>query len=198
MKILIIEDDESIASRLSTHLQASGFVAHWEKDGVDAHFAGTGNEYDAILLDLGLPGIDGTEILRRWREASISTPVIVLTARSAKHDIVNTLEAGADDYVTKPFDLDEVVARVRASIRRHKSQNRSCIEHGDIKLDTTLRRVTVADEIVPLTRTEYLLVQYLFASVNCLSTSMTTTIMIPASFPGMSPIFARSSVATVS
>lgn len=162
MKVLIIEDDKSIASRLSDHLRASGFVTHCETDGVDAQFAGTSEEYDAILLDLGLPGVDGTELLRRWREDAVETPVIVLTARSAKHDIVNTLEAGADDYVTKPFDLDEVVARLRATIRRHKSQRRKLICYRNITLDTALRRVTLGEDIVPLTRTEYLFVQYLF------------------------------------
>ena len=162
MKVLIIEDDDSIARRLAEHLRGSGFVVHVERDGTEAHFAGGSDEYDAIVLDLGLPGMDGTELLRRWREAGIATPVLVLTARSSKHDIVNTLEAGADDYVTKPFDLDEVAARLRATIRRHKSQTRSLIRYGDVSVDTSLRRVSVGDDIVALTRIEYLFVQYLF------------------------------------
>ena len=162
MKVLIIEDDPLIAARVSKHLIASGFLTHCEVDGVSAHFAGTGKEFDAILLDLGLPAMDGVELLRRWREEGISTPVVVLTARTSKQDIVNTLEAGADDYVTKPFDLDEVVARLRAAIRRHKAQGQPLIRCGSVTLDTALRRVKLADEDVALTRTEYLLVEYLF------------------------------------
>lgn len=162
MKVLIIEDDDSIARRLADHLQLSGFVAHREADGVEAHFAGTSLEYDAVLLDLGLPGLDGTELLRRWRAEGISTPVVVLTARSGKHDIVNALEAGADDYVTKPFDLDEVVARLRATIRRQNSQSVNKLYCGDVSVDMTLGRVMVCNDVVSLTRTEYLFVQYLF------------------------------------
>ncbi len=162
MKILIIEDDEVIARRLAAHLTSSGFIVHHEVVASEGYFAGTSDEYDAILLDLGLPGSDGVQLLRQWREAGIATPVVVLTARSSKHDIVNTLEAGADDYITKPFDLDEVATRLRVSIRRQKNQYKSLMRCGRITMDTASRRVCLDDEIIPLTRIEFLFVQYLF------------------------------------
>lgn len=162
MKVLIIEDDEVIARRLSEHLQSSGFVTHRESTGPDAHFAGTSDEYDAIVLDLGLPSLDGTEVLRQWREAGVATPVLILTARTSKHDIVSTLEAGADDYVTKPFDLDEVATRLRVVIRRQTQQFKSLIRYRDVIVDTGLRRVRRNEDTVALTRIEYLVVQYLF------------------------------------
>ncbi|MEM7278734.1 MAG: response regulator transcription factor [Pseudomonadota bacterium] len=162
MKVLIIEDDEAIARRLEAYLTSSGFVVHHESNAEEASFAGASDEYDAIVLDLGLPGTDGADLLRQWREAGITTPVIVLTARSSKYDIVNTLEAGADDYITKPFDLDEVATRLRVSIRRQNNQYKSLMRCGRVSIDTASHRVSVDDEIVALTRIEFLFIQYLF------------------------------------
>ncbi|MEM7613333.1 MAG: response regulator transcription factor [Pseudomonadota bacterium] len=162
MKILIIEDEVDIATQLAGHLEQAGFVTHVLHDGGEAAFAGTGAEYDGIALDLGLPGTDGMTILRQWREAGVTTPVVVLTARTAKRDVIQALEAGADDYVGKPFDPDEVAARLRATIRRASQRASNHYSYGAVELDDSRGRVKLDGVQVALTRTEYLLVQFLF------------------------------------
>lgn len=162
VKVLIIEDDRAIAAAVDSHLQSAGFVTHVVHDGLEALHRGDSDEYDAILLDLGLPGMDGASLLERWRTAGVQTPVIALTARTAKHDIVNTLEAGADDYIAKPFDADVVAARVRAVVRRVTGQAQSRFEHVGVTLDAATGKVTLDGVVIKLTRTEYLLLQYLF------------------------------------
>lgn len=118
MRVLVVEDEKAIAKDLVQILREDGFVADWSCDGEDAFFRGANESFDAILLDLGLPAIDGKTILERWREAGITTPVIILTARDDWKDRVAAIDAGADDYVTKPFHKEEISARLRFVIRR--------------------------------------------------------------------------------
>ncbi|MEN7344048.1 MAG: response regulator transcription factor [Pseudomonadota bacterium] len=162
MKVLIVEDDTAIATAIDSHLSDAGFVTHVVHDGEEAKFMGESDEYDAIVLDLGLPSVDGTELLKHWRDLRVSTSIIVLTARTAKHEVVNALEAGADDFIAKPFDADVVAARIRAAVRRAGGGLTSRFQHQGVVLDASSGRVTQDGAIVKLTRTEYLLLQFLF------------------------------------
>ncbi|MCE3232379.1 MAG: transcriptional regulator [Rickettsiaceae bacterium] len=162
MKILIVEDNVEIADQLGEHLKESGFVVHIENDGEDGCFEGEEGQYDAVLLDVGLPNMDGFSILEQWRKAGKTMPVIILTARNSKSDTIRGLEAGADDYITKPFDLDEVAARIRANIRRNRGHAANTATCGNVTFDMKSGRVLVGGKFVKLTRTEFLMVQYLF------------------------------------
>ncbi|MGI9333293.1 MAG: response regulator transcription factor [Gammaproteobacteria bacterium] len=163
MKVLIVEDDPDIASTLERHLTLSGFVTRVEHDGQEGCFLGLSGEFDAVLLDLGLPSVDGLSILHEWRTAGVETPVIVLTARGNKRDVVHGLDAGADDYVVKPFDLAEVTARVRSAIRRSNARRGATSTYANVSLDGNAGVVLLEGSPAKLTRIEYLIVQYLFA-----------------------------------
>ncbi|MCD6034689.1 MAG: Two-component response regulator [Rickettsiales bacterium] len=162
MKLLIVEDDKQIATQLANYVKEYGFVPHVEHDGVDGHYEGEEGVYDAVLLDLGLPGMDGLSILQKWRKAGKTMPVILLTARDSKMEVVRGLDAGADDYITKPFDLEEVVARLHSHLRRVNAKNQPILSYKNVTLDTRMGRVSVDKLYVKLTRTEYLMLQYLF------------------------------------
>jgi len=162
MKALIIEDEADIAQQIATYLNNSGFVTHLEHEGESGHFEGEEGGYDVILLDVGLPQMDGFSILEKWRAAGVTTPVIILTARNQKMDIVRGLELGADDYITKPFDLDEVVARVRSTLRRSSGRASNLLHCGKVTLDTGQSRVLLSGNYIKLTRTEFLMLNYLF------------------------------------
>lgn len=162
MKILIIEDQVDIATQLAEHLKACGFVVHVEHNGEDGHYEGETGEYDAVLLDIGLPGMDGFTILEKWRAAGKTMPVIILTARTSKMETVRGLELGADDYIYKPFDMEEVAARIRSNIKRAKGHLASQLRYKNVTFDMRSGRVLVDGRFVKLTRTEYLMVQYLF------------------------------------
>lgn len=162
MKVLIVEDNLEIASQLAEHLKSSGFVTHIENDGESGHFEGLEGGYDVVLLDIGLPGMDGFSILEKWRAEGNAVPVIIITARDSKMDVVRGLELGADDYVTKPFDLDEVVARVRANIKRESGKTTNVIRSGNVEFDMRGGRILLDGRHVKLTRIEFLMVQYLF------------------------------------
>lgn len=162
MKILIVEDNHEIAAQLTSHLEECGFITHVEHEGEDGFFEGEEGQYDAVLLDVGLPGMDGFSILEQWRKHKKMMPVILLTARNSKMEIVRGLELGADDYITKPFDLEEVVARLRANIRKSKGLLSNVLECGSVKFDMNTGKVTVNGQLVKLTRIESLMVQYLF------------------------------------
>lgn len=162
MKILVIEDDVDIANQLKDYLKESGFVVRLEHDGEEGHFEGQEGGYDAVVLDLGLPGMDGFTILEEWRRRKNDIPVIILTARNSKMDIVRGLEAGADDYITKPFELEEVGARVRSLIRRNSGKTSMALRCGDVVFDMRAGRVLKQGKFVKLTRIEFLMVQYLF------------------------------------
>jgi two-component system, OmpR family, response regulator len=162
MKVLIIEDDLDIARQLSEHLKLSGFVPLAVHDGEEGLYQLTVEDWDAVLLDIGLPLMDGFTLLEKCRAEGKSVPIIVLTARTSKMEMIKGLEAGADDYIYKPFDMAEVVARIRSNIRRHKGQLKPNAAYKSVSLDWNSGRVTRDGLNVGLTRTEYLMVQYLF------------------------------------
>ncbi len=166
MKILIVEDDQDIAKQISMYLQDCGFITHIESDGEDAWFEGEESDYDAVLLDVGLPSMDGFTILEKWRKKGRTMPVILLTARNSKMEIIKGLELGADDYITKPFDLAELVARLRTNIRKNKGQVSNVISVGPLSLDMLNSRVTKDGMFIKLTRIEFLILQYLFLNQN--------------------------------
>lgn len=161
MKILLVEDDARIARNLSAALHEAGFAVDQESNGNQAWFKGDVNAYDAVILDLGLPGLDGLSILRRWRQAGRDFPILVLTARGNWTERVEGIEAGADDYLPKPFQIEEVMARLRAITRRAAGAVDPVIRIDALAVDTRHKRVTVAGAPVELTPHEYRLVRYL-------------------------------------
>jgi len=161
MRILVVEDDARIARDVITTLEAAGYVAETVSDGEQAWFRGDTEDYDLVVLDLGLPKMEGLTVLKRWRSAGRSMPVMVLTARGAWAERVEGIDAGADDYLPKPFQMEELLARVRALIRRSTGLAASVIEAGPLSLDTRQMRVTVNRVPVALSPLEYRLLAYL-------------------------------------
>ena len=161
MRLLVVEDDPNLAAQLVRALQEAGYAVDSATDGEMGLFLGETEPYDAVVLDLGLPVIDGLTVLDRWRRAGRAMPVLVLTARDRWSEKVAGFDAGADDYVAKPFRMEEVLARVRALIRRaagHASAELTC---GPLSIDTRSARVTVEGAAVKLTAQEYRLLSYL-------------------------------------
>lgn len=161
MRLLIVEDDRDLNRQLVTALEEAGYVVDSAVDGEEGHFLGDTEPYDAVVLDLGLPSLDGLSVLEKWRRDGRTMPVLILTARDRWSDKVAGIDAGADDYVAKPFHMEEVLARVRALVRRaagHASNELTC---GPIRLDLRAGRVTVAGAPVKLTSHEYRLLSYL-------------------------------------
>lgn len=161
MRILVVEDEPRIAADIVATLEAAGYVAETASDGEDAWFRGDTEEYDLIILDLGLPKMDGLAVLKRWRAEGRATPVLVLTARGAWAERVEGIDAGADDYLPKPFRMEELIARVRALIRRSAGHGGPIIEAGELSLDPRQMRVARNGVPVTLSPLEYRLVTYL-------------------------------------
>lgn len=161
MRILIVEDDERIARQVAETMRNGGFVAEIAGSGDDAQYLGDTEDYDAVVLDLGLPGIDGLTILQRWRANGRTMPVLILTARDTWRDKVTGLRAGADDYLAKPFELEELLARVEALIRRAAGHASPVLSCGPVQLDTATSRVTRDGRPVNLTALEYRTLGYL-------------------------------------
>lgn len=162
MRILIVEDEEIIALDLAHAVTSAGYVAETETRGEPAWRKGVDEHYAAIILDLGLPDIDGLTILKRWRQGGVATPVLILTARGAWADRVDGIDAGADDYLSKPFRMEEVLARLRALLRRSAGRAEPLIRVGPVDLDTRTREVMVEGQPVQLTPLEFRLINYLF------------------------------------
>jgi two-component system, OmpR family, response regulator len=154
VRILIIEDDSVLADGLSRTLRHADYAVDAASTGVEADHVLAAQSYDLVILDLGLPGLDGFEVLRRMRRRGSTVPVLVLTARDALQDRVKGLDLGADDYMIKPFDLPELEARVRALIRRGQSGGASVLSHGALVLDTAGRRATLGGEPLDLSARE--------------------------------------------
>jgi DNA-binding response OmpR family regulator len=161
MRILLVEDDTRLADGVATALEAAGFVVERSSDGEDAWFRGDTETWAAVILDLGLPGMDGLSVLRRWREARQRFPVLILTARGDWHERVEGIDAGADDYLPKPFRMEELLARLRALVRRAAGQASPVLRVGALTLDTRRMRVSRDGVPVHLSPTEYRLVAYL-------------------------------------
>ena len=160
MRILVIEDEPDLLASLAQALREEGYAVDIADNGDDGLFSAEGTDYDAIVLDVMLPGLDGWEILKRLRKTK-KTPVLMLTARDQSRDRVRGLDTGADDYVVKPFDLDELFARLRAIIRRSTNKTTNVIEIGDVTLDTAARHISLKGKLADLTAREYALVEFL-------------------------------------
>lgn len=161
MRLLVVEDDRDINRQVVAALEEAGYVADKAYDGEEGGYLGESEPYDAIILDMGLPKADGVSVLQKWRRAGVKTPVIILTARDRWSDKVDGFDAGADDYVTKPFHMEELMARVRALLRRAAGHATSQIACGPVTLDTRSGKVFVDGAQVKLTSHEYRLLSYL-------------------------------------
>jgi two-component system OmpR family response regulator len=166
VKILLVEDDAALGHAMSTSLNRSGYTVNWAHDGLEADIALHDYVYDAVILDLGLPKIDGFEVLKRMRGRKVMAPVIILTARDDLDDRVKGLDLGADDYLTKPFKLPELEARLRAQIRRNNAILASTIEYGPLVLNITDKMLTVNGEQMMLSPREFGVLEMLLSRVG--------------------------------
>ena len=164
MRLLLVEDDEQLADGITTDLRHAGFAVDRADNGIDAEYLGREQIYDAVILDLGLPGKPGLEVLRSWREGGLATPVLILTARDSWAERVLGLRSGADDYLGKPFHFEELSARVQALLRRSAGRAEPQLTVAGLRLDEGRQRVQLADGTeVELTGTEFRLLRYLMS-----------------------------------
>ncbi len=161
MRLLLVEDNKPLSRALRQGLEEEGFAVDVALDGEEAHHKATSTSYDVIILDLMLPKVDGLTLLKRWRDAGMQTHILVLTAKDALNDKVQGLDLGADDYLTKPFELAELLARVRALIRRGHHMKDPVIRLYDLVIDTSSRTVKRAGQLISLTPREYGLLEFL-------------------------------------
>jgi two-component system OmpR family response regulator len=166
VRVLVVEDVTALANRLAAALSDAGYAVECAADSARAEFLGQTERYDAVVLDLGLPSIDGLTLLHRWRESGVDVPVLVLTARASWHEKVQGIDGGADDYVSKPFQMEEVLARLRALIRRASHQRQPVLRAGTIVLDPRTADVTKSGAPVKLTSHEYRVLSYLMHHSN--------------------------------
>ena len=166
MRILLVEDDEDLNRQLATALREAQYAVDVAFDGEEGHFLGDTESYDAVVLDLGLPRMDGVSIVKRWREDGRDMPILILTARDAWSEKVAGFDVGADDYVTKPFRVEEVLARLRALIRRAAGHSSAELRCRDVVLDTRTGRVSVSGAPIKLTAYEYKVLTYLMHHKN--------------------------------
>lgn len=179
MRILIVEDDWKLARQLNKGLDEQGHSVTVAPDGIEGLEAATNGEFDVLVLDVMLPGLDGFSIVRRLRAAKSTTPILLLTARDAAEDVVAGLDAGADDYLTKPFSFKILLARLRALSRRKTVEPRTQLQIGDLVLDPATREVTRAESVVTLSKTEFVLLEMLMRNTGRV---ITRTRMIEAAW----------------
>ncbi|MDE1224173.1 response regulator transcription factor [Vibrio aestuarianus] len=160
MKILVVEDDARLGEQIIESLEQTGWVPELSQDGIDALYRATSEEWDVIVLDLGLPKIDGLTVLKGIRDENINTPIVILSARDTLTQRVEGLNAGADDYLTKPFEMVELTARIRAQLRRASGNASPIMQIGDLSLDTRSSKVMWQGQVVNLTALEYKVVAY--------------------------------------
>ena len=161
MRLLVVEDDPDLNRQLTTALADAGYAVDRAFDGEEGHYLGDSEPYDAVILDIGLPKMDGISVLEAWRRGGRTMPVLILTARDEKESVVTLLNAGADDYVCKPFDLGELMARSKALIRRGKGQSAAVLKVGNIRISTADLTVRQDGKLIPLTAMEYRVLEYL-------------------------------------
>ncbi|MFN3746941.1 MAG: response regulator transcription factor [Hyphomicrobiaceae bacterium] len=161
MRVLVVEDDPDLNRQLTSALVDAGYAVDCAHDGEEGYFLGETEPYDIVILDIGLPKKDGISVLEQWRRGERNMPVILLTARDRWSDKVQGMDAGADDYLAKPFHMEELLARIRAQVRRLSGHARSEIEVGPLRLDTKTARVSMGGQPVKLTSHEYRLLAYL-------------------------------------
>ena len=206
MRLLVVEDDPDLNRQLTTALTDAGYVVDRAFDGEEGHFLGDSEPYDAVVLDIGLPKMDGISVLEAWRRNGRSMPVLILTARDRWSDKVQGFDAGADDYVAKPFHLEEVLARIRALLRRSTGHAQSELTCGPVTLDTRTGRVSVSGNPIKMTSHEYRLLAYLMHHTgrwcrapnwSSISTTRIST-ATPTPSKSLSAASARSSTSTSS
>lgn len=161
MRILVVEDEASLAKRLTSSIMEAGYAVDHAADGERADFLAQTEQYDAVVLDLGLPKIDGLTLLQKWRDSGLATPVLVLTARGGWSEKVQGIDGGADDYMSKPFRIEEALARLRALMRRASGHATLELRAGNVTLDTRRARVTLDGAPVKLTSHEFRVLSYL-------------------------------------
>jgi two-component system OmpR family response regulator len=161
MRVLVVEDELKLAERIAASLTAAGLTVDIAEDGAQAQFLGVTEPYDAAVLDLGLPRIDGLSVLEHWRAHDRKMPVLILTARARWHEKLAGFNAGADDYLTKPFELEELVVRIKALIRRSTGHATSILECGALRLDINAARFDYGGEPIELTAQEYRILDFL-------------------------------------
>ncbi len=161
MRILLVEDEEKILRRIERALKSSGYIVEISGDGEDAWFRGDTENFDAVVLDLGLPQMDGIQILKRWRAAGRLMPVLILTARGSWMERVEGIDAGADDYLPKPFQMEELKARLRALVRRSTGAAQTILQAGPVSLDTRQMLISIDGATIDLSILEYRLISYL-------------------------------------
>ncbi|QYJ85176.1 response regulator transcription factor [Shewanella mesophila] len=165
MHLLLIEDDTDLVARLTPALNKAGYAVEHADNGIDGAFLGEEENFDAVILDLGLPGKPGLDVLSQWRQKGLIMPVLILTARDAWHERVDGLKAGADDYLGKPFHIEELLARLEVLIRRNFGHADNMLQHGGVSLDVDKQAVTNAEgEVIYLTKIEYRLLHYLMVN----------------------------------
>ncbi len=166
MKVLIVEDNQKVADGIGQSLQANGYLCEFSQDGEDAWFRGSTENYAAIILDLGLPQIDGLTILKRWRGEGIKTPILILSARGTWTERVDGIDAGADDYLPKPFEMAELLSRLRAITRRNSGQVTSTITAGALHIDEKAGLAMLSGVKINLTPLEFRLLHYLASNLD--------------------------------
>ncbi len=170
MRILIIEDEEKVANFIKRGLREEGYSVDVAYDGEEGHFQVSSNEYDVIILDLMLPKIDGISLCKRLRQEKITTPILMLTAKDSVKDKVTGLDSGANDYLTKPFSFEELLARIRALLRKSETTTPTKLQIGDLILDLLTHKVTRTGKEIILTNKEYALLEYLMRNAGSIVT----------------------------